>query len=701
MTKRKSTILLVDDDMTARLLMQAALEKVNFVVISAENGQEAIQQFEANSAEIEMVMLDVEMPIMNGYEVCEYLRNKVGSKLPIIMVTGMDDVLSIDHAFELGATDFITKPVNWSLIHYRILYLKRAYLNLLDLDAANAKNNAILSAIPDTMVILNDRGEIVNVFSHTNIGDLGIKEEDSIYQFISDNVAKVFTDVASQSHTNGGVENFEYQFKSTETKYFEGRFVAINEHEILCLIRDITDRRDAENKIYRLAYFDSLTGLPNRQSFIERLEGEIKLAKRTKDKLAILFLDLDGFKHINDTIGHNTGDIILKLTADRLQKSLRSSDLVIHNDTYQQSELARLGGDEFTIILPNLHSAEDALNLAHRVRNVMSHSLQIADRDVLLTTSIGIAIYPEDGTDSETLLKNADTAMYHAKSEGRNNCQFYSCALTRKAEERFNLESNLRNALQKNEFQLVYQPQFNLESNCIESVEALIRWQHPQQGNISPLNFIPLAEENGLIIPIGKWAIRAACLQAIEWHKKGKLLKVAVNLSPVQFNPNLVTSVLSILEETNFPPDKLILEITENALMECDKNILSTLNALREQNISIALDDFGTGYSSINYLTRLPLNTIKIDRAFVHNMFEDKNSLTIVKAIISLSKNLGFSITAEGIETLEQAQALKYFGCDALQGYYFSKAVNAKEICTFLDKQWSIQAVNPTDENVA
>ncbi len=575
MIEKKSKFLLVDDDMTARLLMQAALEKANFDVITAENGEEAIQKFEANSSEIDMVMLDVEMPIMNGYEVCDYLRKKVGQKLPIIMVTGMDDVQSINRAFELGATDFFTKPINWSLIHYRILYLERAYMNLLDLDFANAKNNAILSAIPDTMMILNDRGEIINILSQTHVGDLGVSEENSSNQFISENITRVFIDAANRARINGNIVNFEYQFKCHETKYFEGRIITINERELLCLVRDITDRRDAENKIYRLAYFDSLTGLPNRQSFIERLESEIKLAKRTKDKLAILFLDLDGFKHINDTIGHNTGDAVLRLTADRLQKSLRASDLIMHsgkND--QQSELARLGGDEFTIILPNLHSIEDSLNLAHRIRHVMSRSFQIEDREVVVTTSIGIAIYPDDGEDSETLLKHADVAMYHAKNEGRNNCQFYSSALTRKAEERFNLEINLRNAIQNNEFQLVYQPQFDLASNSFQSVEALIRWQHPKQGIISPVDFIPVAEENGLIIPIGEWVLRTACMQAVEWQKNGIALEMAVNLSPLQFNnPNLIANVLNILAETGFSSDRLVLEITENALMECDHNM--------------------------------------------------------------------------------------------------------------------------------
>ena len=361
---------------------------------------------------------------------------------------------------------------------------------------------------------------------------------------------------------------------------------------------------------------------------------------------------------------------------------------------FEPSLVARLGGDEFTVAIPNLPCVEDALILAHRIRETMRHPFQLESRDVVLTASVGIALYPVDGEDVETLVKHADTAMYHAKSEGRDNCQFYSEALTEQAEKRLTLENDLRNAMLQNELQLVYQPLFNVASNSIRSVEALIRWQHPKQGLISPLEFIPLAEENGLIIPIGDWVLRAACNEAVQWHKNGRFLQVAVNLSPIQFtNPDLVKNVLNILAETNFPPNKLTLEITEGALMNYSADTLETLKTLRDHKIRIALDDFGTGYSSMSYLKQLPIHTIKVDQIFIRSMLDDKDSLSIVRAIISLSKNLGFSLTAEGIETLEQAKILKYLGCETLQGYYFSKPINGSEILTFCEKQWSIQAV--------
>lgn len=702
MTTESFRILLADDDATVRLLMQAALEKAGFDVTVACDGVEAVRLFDARPAD--MVMLDVEMPGMDGYAVCSYLRERVGDELPIMMVTGMDDMQSINRSFEAGATDFIAKPINWNLIAYRILYLRRGYLNMLALKVANARSTAIFSAIPDTMFILNDKGKIIDICSHPdNTPWLTAGAESTLSQSLPEQIVSLYLGAADRARSHGTVELFEYPLKLADgkTKYYENRIVVIDPKETLCLVRDITERKDSENKIFHLAYFDNLTGLPNRQSFMERLEGEIKRAQFTGNKLAVLFLDLDGFKSINDTMGHNTGDTILQWAAERLQSSTRPSDFVSRNNTEQpEVKLARLGGDEFTVVIPNLPRTEDALILAHRIREAMRRPFQLESRDVVLTASIGIALYPDDGADAETLLKHADTAMYHAKNEGRDNCQFYNVDLTFQAEKRMHLENDLRNALQQNEFYLVYQPQLDVAEENFQSVEALIRWQHPKQGLISPLDFIPLAEENGLIIPIGDWVLRTACTEAAQWHQRGRPLQVAVNLSPLQIkNPDFVKNVLDILAETGFPPGKLVLEITEGALMEHSENILATLLALREHHIQIALDDFGTGYSSMNYLKRLPINNIKVDQSFVRGLLDKKENLAIVRVIISLSKNLGFSITAEGIESLNQAQVLKYFGCETLQGYYFSKPITMQEMLALTDKQWRIEPLRPNGVN--
>lgn len=702
MTLEAFNVLLADDDITARYLMQAALEQAGFKVTLACDGKEAIRRFAASPAD--MVMLDVDMPGMDGYQACLQLRKLAGNELPIIMVTGMDDVQSINRAFEIGATDFISKPINWNLIGYRIRYLKRAYQNLLALKTAHARSKAIFSALPDTMFILDNHGNIRDVLSHCSHACwLDISVGSSLQQVLPAGIAQLYLEAADIARRLCRVEHFEYQLKVAKgiVSHFECRIVTIDQSETLCLVRDITERKDAERRIMQLAYFDSLTGLPNRQSFQERLKQEIERAKHNQSKLAVLFLDLDGFKSINDALGHNAGDLILQWTADRLKDSTRFSDFVSRNSADDSGiELSRLGGDEFTAIIPNLARIEDAWLLAQRIHATMRRPFHLDTRDVVLTTSIGIALYPDDGENSEDLLKHADTAMYHAKNEGRDNCQFYSASLTQQAEKRLNLENDLRNALLNQEFHILYQPQFDIASERIRSVEALVRWEHPQQGLISPLDFIPVAEETGLIIPLGEWVLRTACTEAIQWLQAGLTLQVAVNLSPVQFNdPDLVRTVFDILEQTGFPPDQLVLEITESALMDHTDNTIATLNKLREHNIQIALDDFGIGYSSMNYLKRLPINNIKVDQSFVHGLLDDKDSLAIVRAIISLSKNLGFNLTAEGVETLEQAQALKYFGCEALQGYYFGKPVRMEEIYELTEKQWSIGKYRPPDMN--
>lgn len=467
-------------------------------------------------------------------------------------------------------------------------------------------------------------------------------------------------------------------------------------------VQDITERKEIERQTFRLAYFDSLTGLPNRQSFLERLEREVRTAGGAGKRLAILFMDLDGFKAINDTMGHNTGDMILQWAADRLHRCVRPSDMVsrLDNDPIEV-EFARLGGDEFTAIIPNIAHAEDALRVAHRIREQMRRPFVLDGRDVVLTASIGIAVYPDDGGDAASLLKHADTAMYHAKDNGRDNCQFYSSSLTERAQQRLNLENNLRQALERNEFSLVYQPQFDLASGRIHSVEALIRWNHPTEGTISPMDFIPLAEENGLIVPIGEWVLRTACSDAARWQREGHGLTVAVNLSPMQFkDPNLVKTVLAILNETKLLPTLLELEVTETAVMEDSVMTLATLEALNVHGVQIALDDFGTGYSSMNYLKRMPLNNLKVDQSFVKGLPHDRDNHAIVRAILSLAKNLGFSVTAEGVETIEQVETLKGMECDSLQGYYFSKPVPAGDIPVLLERIWEM-GLPPAQEIIA
>jgi len=578
-------ILVVDDDAATRMLMRGALMNAGFEVETAADGDDALENF--RRAPSDMVLLDVDMPGRSGHEICAALRAEAGELLPIVMVTGMDDVESVEKAYHAGATDFFAKPINWALIGHRVKYLYRGFENLMQLQAA-------------------------------------------------------------------------------------------------------------ERQIRQLAYFDTLTGLPNRQSFLDRVERDIARARIDGTQLAILFMDLDGFKNINDTMGHSSGDLILQMVADRLRDELRPTDVVYRNAAAgADTELgfARLGGDEFTALARGIERPEDALAIAHRIRDAMRRPFRLDKREIATTTSIGVALYPGDGADALTLLKHADTAMYHAKDRGRDNYQLYSASLTAQAMQRMMLESNLRLALARDEFHLLYQPQYDLQRGSVLAVEALLRWNHPEHGLIQPMDFIPMAEANGLIVPIGEWVLRTACTDAARWQRDGHRLRVAVNLSPMQFrDPNLIDMILRTLAQTGLEPDLLELEVTESTVMEASG--IATLQALCDAGVRVALDDFGTGYSSMSYLRNMPLTTLKVDRCFVSALPGGVKDKAIVRAILSLARSLDFSVTAEGVETIEQAQTLNAMACNSLQGHYFSRPVPAQDIPALLARQWAVDSAS-------
>ena len=553
------TILVVDDDASARMLMRAALAKAGFVVRVAAGGDEALQAFGEQPADL--VMLDVDMPGLDGYAVCTRLRAVAGDQLPIVMVTGMDDLKSIERAYEAGATDFIAKPINWALIGHRVRYLLRGYRAMLDLQRAESRTAAILKAIPDLLFELDLDGRYIDY--HTPRTDLLAAPPEvflgkTIGEILPPDAAaacmaalRAALEVGSSTGVQfmlalpQGIRWFELSVSRKDTG------AAARPHFIV-LSRDITERKEAEQRIARLAYVDSLTGLPNRQSFLERLDREVRRARGSQRRLAVLFMDLDGFKTVNDSMGHLAGDDILQQAADRLRGVLRPSDVVARGtDASFEIELARLGGDEFTALVVDVERPEDVMAVVDRVQAQMRAPFQVADREVLLTASIGIALFPDDGHDANALLEHADTAMYHAKEKGRDNGQFYRAALTEQAKERLALSSSLRLALERGEFHLVYQPQLDVKTRRVVAVEALLRWTHPERGLVPPLDFITLAEQTGLIVPIGEWVLRTACADAARWQHAGHALDVAVNVSPMQFrDPRLVQTVQETLAQT-------------------------------------------------------------------------------------------------------------------------------------------------------
>lgn len=439
---------------------------------------------------------------------------------------------------------------------------------------------------------------------------------------------------------------------------------------VLAFAEDISARKVAEAHVEHLAHHDALTGLANRLLLKDRLQHAIVKAQRNKRTQALLFIDLDHFKTINDTVGHSVGDALLLEVAVRLRECVRESDT-----------LARIGGDEFVILLTNLLTPNDCVRVAEKVIAAVAQPISVESHVFNVTTSIGIAIWPADGTDAETLTRNADVAMYHAKNSGRNNFQFFTPEMNTRAFESMAMEAALRNALKRDEFLLHFQAQIDFESGLIIGAESLIRWQHPELGLVPPAKFIPIAEERGLIGKLGDWVLHAACRQACAWQAAGiPLVPIAVNISALQFRQGaLRDSVLSALSETGLAPEYLVLEITESVVMDDVDQAIAVLSELREMGIAIEIDDFGTGYSSLSYLKRLPIHRLKIDQSFVRDVPGDLDDAAIIGAILSMAKSLKLGIIAEGVETAEQAAFLHAQGCQAMQGYLFSRPAPADE----------------------
>jgi diguanylate cyclase (GGDEF)-like protein/PAS domain S-box-containing protein len=442
------------------------------------------------------------------------------------------------------------------------------------------------------------------------------------------------------------------------------------------VFHDATVSRAITEEMSHLAQHDILTDLPNRLLLKDRISQAIVAARRNNTKVAVLFLDLDGFKHINDSLGHAVGDKILRSVGKRLVSCVRSSDTV-----------SRQGGDEFVVLLSEIKQPSDAGITARKILTAVNASHRFAQHDLQLMASIGLSTYPEDGQDAEILLKNADTAMYEGKKRGHNNYQFFNQDMNAQTIQRQSIQTDLRGALKRQEFVLHYQPKINLQTERITGVEALIRWLHPDRGLVSPLQFIPIAEESGLILPIGQWVLREACRQVQDWIDAGlHAIPVAVNVSSLEFrSEGFLKSLRAILKDTRLDPRYLELELTESVLMQHAKSSASVLSTLKSIGVRLALDDFGTGYSSLSYLKMFPIDSLKIDQSFIHDITTDTDDATIVSAVITMAKGLKKGVIAEGVETEEQMTFLQAHGCDEAQGYYFSKPVVALQFAKLLE----------------
>ncbi|GAO36932.1 diguanylate cyclase [Sulfuricella sp. T08] len=678
-TQEKPLILLVDD-MPANLHVLAAALRDDHRIKTATSGAAALDLAEGEDRP-QLILLDVVMQDMSGLDVLRRLRENPETRdIPVIIVSADTSEQSQLEGLDLGADDYITKPVVATVLLVRVrnlLQRKRTEARLrLAAHVFEYGGEAILITDGDNCIVeVNPAFTRMTGYTPEEICGQNPKIL-SAGRATPEEYQAMWHAICEQGFWQGEMwdrrKNGEIYPKLLTISVVRNAQGDIDFH--IGSFTDLSEQKATEEKIRHVAHHDALTGLPNRLHLQISLGQVIAAAKRENEEVAVMFIDLDRFKIINDTLGHNIGDGLLVEVAQRLRGHVRESDL-----------LARLGGDEFVVALEGDDVVNAVAQVAEKILGSLSQPYQIDGHVLHSTTSIGISLYPHDGDSIESLMKNADTAMYHAKSMGRNNFQFFSPKMNQSSNERLLLENSLHRALECDEFTVHYQPQADLASGRLVGAEALIRWHHPERGMVSPLDFIPLAEENGMILPIGTWVLREVCRQIKVWRELGLTdLRFAVNLSPRQFHQeNLVGKIIGILREFDVPASALELEITESSVMENPDAAVSLLNQLNQHGLSIAIDDFGTGYSSLGYLKRFPVSKLKIDRSFVMDIPGDPDDSAIAIAVIQLGRSLGLKVVAEGVETAEQRQFLSDQGCDMLQGYWYSKPLDAASFEAF------------------
>ncbi len=692
------TALVVDDDRSTRLPACAVLSRLGVEAREAGSGEQALDILAID--EIDLILLDVEMPGMDGFETCLAIRNLArGAHVPIVMLTSHDEIESVRRAFEVGATDFVMKPVNWLVLEQRLGYVLRASDTARELHAKQAaldlaQDMARLGSFSwdPSSGFVTGSANFLRLYHFPQTAE-GIEIED-VFERILDRdrsaVLTAFESCLAKREPISVDHRLALSGSSPRTMHIEAHALDDGDSDSLRvegIAQDITERKEHEEQIRYLAFHDPLTGVGNLRAFRDKLSETLVLARRRDAIVALLFVDLDRFKRINDTYGHRAGDEVLREIARRLSSAVRESDVVGRLDEpTDANRISRLGGDEFTILLTELRDARDAGLVARRILAALAEPIDIDVTRVHVGASIGISIFPFDAKDEEALRRAADAAMYHAKALDDGSFQYYDESMNGDSARRMMLESRMRVALPAGQVTVHYQPKLSLQTHEITGVEALARWFDPDDGFVPPDQFIPVAEECGLITSLTELVLDKACRDVKSWHDKGLgAISLAVNLSPCQLSDaDLPELIDRALERSGLDPCFLEVEITESALIRDDRTTEQILSRLAERGIRIALDDFGTGYSSLTYLKRFPVNTVKIDRSFVKDLELDASSAALARAIVLMGHALDLTTIAEGVETEAQRRMLADLCCDEEQGYRFSPPIPADQLETML-----------------
>ena len=705
-TPEQPDVLLVDDDDVNLMVTAIALRDRGFRITEVSGGAQALEKLAVHTPDI--VVLDAMMPGLDGFATCRVIRTMPGlENVPVLMLTGLDDDASITRAYQAGASDFFVKANQWSLLSGRLHYLLRASRTRIELERSKAK----LGRAQDLARMgsfdwrraeggLAMSAEGLRVFGHGPADRLALR---ALLRMVPKDERRALLRLLHEVLRHGSVLATDVPITLIDGRE---RIIHVeaepefNEHGgsvgYTGIVQDVTDRRVAEDRIRHLANFDTLTGLPNRRQLIWRAERALETARRMGHQFALLLIDLDRFKNVNDAHGHAAGDELLMEVARRLRACVRHSDQVMEGAleavggrSHRALEaVGRLGGDEFVALLPEVAEDRDAERVAQRILEVMREPFFVNNgQECFVTASVGVALYPRDGSTVVDLMRNSDVAMYSVKAQGKNAAAIYGPQFAGQGRERLELETALHKAIERNELVLHYQPKVDVRSARMVGAEALMRWQRGDR-LVPPGDFIPLAEETGLIVPLSEWALREAARQARDWQQSfGFADAIAVNLPSRLFErSDLIEHIHHCVTSHGVPHRVIMLEITESQLMKELQNVIPALHRLNEIGVEIAIDDFGTGYSSLAYLTTLPISELKIDIKFVRDLGHTPQSSAVVSAIIALARSLGLRVVAEGVENLRQMEVLHRLGCGIMQGFLFSRAIPPADLELWLEQ---------------